>query len=289
MIGAAPRSERHTAWTVRASFTCAGTAQAITGRRYPRKAGPSGPPASTRSRRRLTTKDPRTRSADLTWAKQIHLHPGHPSPTERRRARSKRTNRTTASPGPPLPAPAPAWTPLRKASLWYSSPAREWRNCRSCVVTDHGRVSPRTGCMCPSHNHASAAVLITAVLSQGSHGRCHSGSAAGGHVGPVSPGSASDRRRHAMGGTAANLRHRAPGRLAPRLKRPSLTHSPTSRICLSAVSASPVTACAAPRPTPAASPCCGLLPATVELPIQWPVRCSSIAERRRAAHRDNRD
>jgi hypothetical protein len=148
---------------------------------------------------------------------------------------------------------------LRKASLWYSSPAREWRNCRSCVVTDHGRASPRTGCMCPFHNHASAAVLITAVLSQGSHERCHSGSAAGGHVGPVSPGSASDRRRRAMGGTAANLRHRAPGRLAPRLKRPSLIHSPTSRICLSAVSASPVTACTRPgrhQPPAHAVACC---------------------------------
>jgi hypothetical protein len=157
---------------------------------------------------------------------------------------------------------------LGKAFPRYSSPAREWRNCRSC------------------------AVLITAVLSQGSHGRCHGtafGSAAGGHVVPVSPGSPSDRRGRATSGTAANLRHRAPGRLPPRLKRPSLIHSPTSRICLSAVSASPIRACTAPRPTPAASPCCGLLPATVELPIQWPVWCLSIAERRRAAHRDNRE
>ena len=151
---------------------------------------------------------------------------------------------------------------MGKASLWYSSPAREWRNCRSCVVTDHGRVSPRTGCMCPSHYHASAAVLITAVFSQGSHGRCHGtafGSAAGGHVAPVSPGSPSDRRGRATSGTAANLRHRAPGRLPPRLKRPSLIHSPTSRICLSAVSASPVTAYTRPglhQPPAHAVACC---------------------------------
>lgn len=193
MIGAAPRSERRTAWTVRASFTCAGTAQAITGRRYPRKAGPSGPPASTRSRRRLATKDPRTRSADLTWAKQIHLHPGHPPPTERRRARSKRTNRTTASPGPPTPGTS------------------------TCMDT------------------IAQSIPLVFIARAG----------------------------------VAELAH-FPDLLVRSQRQPG--HGMH-----------------APRPAPAASPCCGLLPATVELPIQWPVRCSSIAERRRAAHRDNRE
>jgi len=53
VIDADLRSGPRTAWSGAANCTCAGTARAGSGRRWPRKAGPSGPPGRWRSLRKL--------------------------------------------------------------------------------------------------------------------------------------------------------------------------------------------------------------------------------------------
>ena len=94
VIGADPRLARRTGCCGLASFTCADTARARNGRRCPPRAGPSGPLARMRSRRKPVSRPART-------AISLNAEPGGRP--------AQRPGRSTVPGRAPVSSP-PAWT-----------------------------------------------------------------------------------------------------------------------------------------------------------------------------------